>query len=135
MQRFSKKRQAILDCVRAADCHPTAEWVFRALRPVYPDLSLATVYRNLGELESAGLIVSMGTAAGQKHYDGNILPHAHATCSLCGRIFDLRALPDTAGLIAAVMQETGIDVTDTSLSFRGICADCRKNKTAKENDA
>ena len=128
MQRFSKKRQAILDCVRAVDCHPTAEWVYRTLKPTYPDLSLATVYRNLGDLENAGAIVTVGVVAGQKHYDGNILPHAHATCSVCGRISDLHSLPDTAGLIAAVRSETGIDVTDASLAFRGICAECRLNK-------
>ena len=132
MQRFSKKRQAILDCLRSTDCHPTAEWIYRTLKPSYPDLSLATVYRNLGEFEEAGQIISVGVVDGQKRYDGNILPHAHATCTVCGRIFDLRSLPDTAGLIAAVLKETGIRVTETCLSFRGICAECRNLKSEKD---
>ncbi len=134
MQRFSKKRQAILDCLRSTDSHPTAEWIYRTLKPSYPDLSLATVYRNLGEFEEAGQIISVGVVDGQKRYDGNILPHAHATCSLCGTIYDLHSLPDTARMIAAVTKETGIKVTETSLSFRGVCADCRDHESRKETD-
>ncbi len=124
MQRYSKKRQAILDCLKNTVIHPTAEWIYGQLKPVYPDLSLATVYRNLDEFEKEGYAVSVGAFAGQEHYDGNVKPHPHAACVRCGRIYDLFSLPDTAKLTEAVSRETGITVTEASISFRGVCADC-----------
>ena len=54
-QRFSKKREAILQVLRSTVCHPSAKWVFEQIQKQYPDISLATVYRNLRQLaESAG---------------------------------------------------------------------------------
>ena len=42
-RKHSRKRDAILDCMRNTTCHPTAEWVYQQLKPIYPDLSLGTV--------------------------------------------------------------------------------------------
>ena len=42
-ENFSRKRQAILEAVRSTTVHPTAEWVYQAVKPQYPDLSLGTV--------------------------------------------------------------------------------------------
>ena len=47
MRRHSKKRDAILSCIRRSHLHPSAEWIYTQLKPEHPDLSLGTVYRNL----------------------------------------------------------------------------------------
>ena len=47
VRKHSHKRDAILECLRCTTSHPTAEWVYTQLKPTIPDLSLATVYRNL----------------------------------------------------------------------------------------
>ena len=44
-EKFSRKREALYNALRATTVHPTAEWLYAALRPEYPDLSLGTVYR------------------------------------------------------------------------------------------
>lgn len=46
-RKRSKKRDAILSCLCSTDTHPSAEWIYHRLKPQIPDLSLATVYRNL----------------------------------------------------------------------------------------
>ena len=46
-KNYSKKREAILAYLRSTDAHPTAECVYRQLKPSFPDLSLGTVYRTL----------------------------------------------------------------------------------------
>mgnify|MGYP000354531296 CR=1 FL=1 len=46
-RKHSRKRDAILECLRCTTSHPTAEWVYTQLKPDIPDLSLGTVYRNL----------------------------------------------------------------------------------------
>ena len=52
--RQSIKRDAMLALLRATGEHPSAEQVYRALKPDYPGLSLATVYRNLAQLCEQG---------------------------------------------------------------------------------
>ena len=54
--RHSPKREAILECLRSTTCHPSAEWVYAQLKPRIPDLSLATVYRNLARFRAEGTV-------------------------------------------------------------------------------
>ena len=126
MQRFSRKRQAILDCLRSTTSHPTAEWIYNRLRQDYPDLSLATVYRNLGQMKEAGLVLSVGTVQGQERFDGNTAPHTHAVCTGCGRVTDVTDVPVPTELISQTERSLGFTVTGMSLLFTGECCECRK---------
>ena len=83
-RKRSRKREAILDCLRQTDVHPSAEWVYRRLKPRIPDLSLATVYRNLALFKQEGLICSLGVAQGLERFDGDTSPHVHFICTGCG---------------------------------------------------
>ncbi len=60
VRKHSRKRDAILECLRCTTSHPTAEWVYNQLKPTIPDLSLATVYRNLAIFKAEGTIDSVG---------------------------------------------------------------------------
>ena len=68
-KRFSRKRQSIIECLRSTKEHPSAEWIYNKLKPVYPDLSLATVYRNLKELKEDGAIRSVGVDADNERFE------------------------------------------------------------------
>ena len=78
--RYSPKREAILKCLRSTTCHPSAEWVYTQLKPQIPDLSLATVYRNLARFRSEGAVQVIGCVDGEDRYDGNVAPHGHFIC-------------------------------------------------------
>ena len=69
--RHSPKREAILECLRSTTCHPSAEWVYAQLKPRIPDLSLATVYRNLARFRAEGTVQVIGCVDGEDRYDGN----------------------------------------------------------------
>ena len=126
MQRFSRKRQAVLDCLASVKTHPTADWLYETLRPAYPDLSLATVYRNLRDLQEAGLVRSVGVVAGKERFDATVAEHPHFVCTVCGKVADAPfELPAALGKAAA---DSGFRVTETALTLRGICADCQKKK-------
>ena len=47
-----RKRNAILACLRASKAHPSAETLYQILQKEQPDISLATVYRNLALFKS-----------------------------------------------------------------------------------
>lgn len=132
MQRYSKKRQAVLDCVRATNGHPTAEWIYASLKPSFPDLSLATVYRNLNQLEEAGLIRSMGSVNGQKRYDADLTMHPHAVCTRCGSMADVEGIPFSAETIRRVEEAIGFQIESASLHFTGLCRNCKEKGRKQE---
>ena len=70
-----KKREAILNCLRSTNTHPTAEWVYAQLKTEYPDISLGTVYRNLALFKEQGLVISVGTVGGVERFDADTEPH------------------------------------------------------------
>ena len=128
MQRYSKKREAILDCLRSTDIHPTAEWIYEQLKPDYPALSFATVYRNLGQLTEAGLVRSVGVVNGHERYDGRLEPHSHLVCSACGRVADLPGLSVSPEIIEAAENAMGFQISDAAIRFVGLCPACRAPK-------
>lgn len=128
MQRFSKNRQAILGCLSHTTAHPTAEDVYQTLKADFPDLSLATVYRNLNELVDAGLVTAIGEVNGKERYDGCSKPHPHAVCSSCGKVMDIHSIPMPVELLSKAEEATGFSLSGISLSFTGLCEECRKKK-------
>ena len=129
MERTSKhfrKRDAILQCVRSTDAHPSADWVFEHVKEQMPDISLATVYRNLALFKDQGLITSLGTVKGVERFDGNTEPHVHFICTQCGDVQDLPEISVPEELNSAVAQSSGGRVDNCQLSFTGICGECRK---------
>ena len=122
-RKFSKKRAAILEALRATDEHPSAEMLYAGLKGRFPDLSLGTVYRNLAMFVADGDAVIVGNVAGQERYDAHTAPHAHFICSCCGAVLDVCS-PSLSGLDRQVELETGGRVTARSLSFTGKCAHC-----------
>ena len=126
MQRFSKKRQAIYDCLCETNSHPTADWIYHQLHPTYPDLSLGTVYRNLSQLKDAGMIQSVGVVQGQERFDADVSPHPHLVCTDCGSVDDLHKLELPSSLTEAAEKQSGFLITGISLRLQGLCPGCRK---------
>lgn len=123
-ENFSRKRAAILEALRESETHPTAEWIYRRLKPEYPDLSLGTVYRNLGRFRETGQAASLGVIGGYERFDGDTSPHAHLVCRRCGAVVDVKdALPGPRRL-KAISRMSGCRVDSASVTFLGLCRDC-----------
>ena len=127
-KRYSKKREAILEVLRGTDIHPSAEWVFQQLKPIYPDLSLGTVYRNLSMFKSQGEIISLGTVNGVERFDGNVEPHVHFICNCCDAVIDLPQIQAPEELNRQVNQATGGVVEMSHLTFTGYCKECKEKQ-------
>ena len=131
--RYSKKREAILSVIRATNCHPSAEWIYRQLKPQHPDLSLGTVYRNLLFFQERGVIQSVGVVQGQERFDGVVTPHSHFICSCCGSVLDLSGVAPGGDLDKTVSQQYGLVVQRHELTFYGLCPNCTNpSKNNKE---
>lgn len=122
--RYSKKREAILAAIRGTSCHPSAEWVYQRLKPLHPDLSLGTVYRNLAFFQQNGQIQSVGVVQGQERFDGIVAPHSHFICNCCGTVMDLPEIDPGQDLDGAVSRQYGLRVQRHELAFYGLCPSC-----------
>lgn len=121
-----KKRSAILECLMATDCHPSAEMIYEMLQKDNPDISMATVYRNLSRFKEQGLIVSLGTVNGKERFDSETKPHVHFICSDCGAVRDLPAMDSPQELCQKASASTGFQIDSCALTFTGLCQECRK---------
>lgn len=124
VRKHSKKRDAILDCIRGTKCHPTAEWVYSQLKPNIPDLSLGTVYRNLAMFKAEGEIQSIGVVGGQERFDGETRPHTHFVCTQCSEVYDLEGVALPANVLTEAAKDLGGDIESYQLQFTGRCAGC-----------
>jgi len=85
--RFTNQKIVVLDYLKKVKTHPPAEIIFQEVKKTLPRITLATVYRNLKELASEGLIQEIPAKANR--YDGDISIHSHFICERCGKIYDI----------------------------------------------
>ena len=119
-----RKRNAILEAVKSTTTHPSADMVYADLQKTHPDISLATVYRNLALFKSQGLIASLGTVAGVERFDGNTEPHVHFVCNGCTAVLDLPELEVPQSLCSEAGRQTRGRVDQCQLMFTGLCSRC-----------
>jgi Fur family peroxide stress response transcriptional regulator len=122
-RKHSRKREAILETIRSTSSHPTAQWIYEQLKPRIPDLSLGTVYRNIGLFRQEGKVISVGVVNGEEHFDGFTEPHPHGVCEHCGRVIDLACPSEKA--FASLEGSLSPFVTDFRKTvFYGTCPEC-----------
>lgn len=121
-ERSSRQRAAVYRAVREARDHPTAQDVFSAVRRELPQISLATVYRNLLRLVEEGKVRAVHAARLAVRYEGVLDDHGHFICSACGTIGDLS--PSITPAALEQLCAAGFAIERTSITVHGICPRC-----------
>ena len=119
-----RKRNAILECLKSTDQHPSAETVHEMLQAEHPDISLATVYLNLALFKKQGLIQSIGTVNGIERFDANTDPHVHFVCTGCDAVLDFPQVEVPTSLGTNAEKQTGCQIAGCQLTFTGLCQNC-----------
>jgi Fur family peroxide stress response transcriptional regulator len=122
-----RKRDAILECLMNTDTHPSAEMVHQMLQQSHPDISQATVYRNLALFKKQGRIASVATVSGIERFDANTAPHVHFICQTCGAVMDLPGMEVPQQLCRNAAEEAGGKIQACQLTFTGTCSACCQN--------
>lgn len=125
--RNTVQRQIVLQTVQGMHDHPTADTVYAAIASEHPSISKATVYRNLNQLASQGVIRRVSIPNGADRFDFNISAHYHVRCTQCGAVYDVQ-MPPVADLIGQVQDASGVEIERYEILFEGTCAACRKQK-------
>jgi Fur family peroxide stress response transcriptional regulator len=131
-RKHSAKRDEILRVIRSTSSHPSARWVYEQLQPVFPRLSLGTVYRNIKTFREEGELAFVGVVQGEERFDGRVQPHPHFICSHCGKIIDIDGNwnENLGGCAKGEPPEAEIQsdvyVDHRRTVFYGLCGDCQK---------
>jgi Fe2+ or Zn2+ uptake regulation protein len=122
--RATRQRIAALRLLRRLKSHPTSAELHARLRPQHENLSQKTVYEILDALVRAGLAARVMAGGEPYRYEARPEPHYHATCRVCGRLYDVPARADSQIRGRANLPE-GFRVEKIDVTIRGICLRCR----------
>lgn len=126
VKKRSKQREAVLKVLCNTVSHPTADWIYRQVREVIPNISLGTVYRNLSVLAEDGLLIKLDVGDGIDRFDACCAPHYHFVCDCCRKVSDI-AIPYTEELDEAAEKLASLKIRKHELIFYGLCAECKNN--------
>ncbi len=126
MQRNTVQRRAILSALEDAPGPLTPQQVHEAARESHPSLGLATVYRNLAQLEEAGQVSSVHLPEDITRYEpAGRGHHHHFRCRSCDGVFELEA-DCPVRVLEGVTLPGGFRVEDHALTLYGVCSACEK---------
>lgn len=136
--RISKKGEMIINVLRENyDKHLTVEEIFAILKERDNNIGIATVYRNLKQLEEKELvkkayITDNLSSCYEVNIKSNIHSHHHLICKQCGKIIDFEE--DLLDVIEKIIDvTTGFQIYDHNLVFYGKCKDCNNNDLIERN--
>ena len=121
--RQTFQKTLTLEAVRTMKCHPTADQVYAFVAEKYPEISRATVYRNLNQLCEAGEIGRVKNPYGADRFDHIAGRHFHFICRKCGSLIDVK-LTDVSHLAELCEAQTGAQVEECNIFFEGLCKNC-----------
>jgi len=126
-QRYTEQRRRLIDILARAGSPVALPDILRGRR----GLAQSSVYRNLVDLEQAGVVrrVMVDDEHGRYELTEDLTGHHHhLICSRCGRVQDL---PMPAGFertmdrtLDALAQQAGFAEVSHRLDLIGLCGDC-----------
>lgn len=126
--RNTIQRALVLEAVRSLHNHPTSADVYDIVREKHPNISRATVYRNLGVLAHQGEVLRVEVPNGADRYDFFNEPHYHAKCRTCGHIVDID-MPYEADIASRVSDAHGFAIEGHEIIFDGVCPECQTSSS------
>ncbi len=122
---LTKQRQIVLQVIREANEHLTANEVFDKSKHLLPTISFATVYNSLRFLKDAGHIAEIGFGNGASRFDAMTKRHDHAICTKCGKLVDMEIeLPSE--IVNFASESSKFKLESIELTLRGLCPECNK---------
>ena len=125
-QRVTRQRTAIGTLLDSVGDFRSAQQIHGLLAERGDDIGLATVYRTLGAMATAGEVDTLRTATGESLFRRCARPsthHHHLVCRVCGRTVEVQG-PNLESLVRAIAAEHGFTEVEHTLEFFGTCQSC-----------
>ena len=122
MGRYSKQNELIINAFKNRRDHPTAEMLYKDLKPIMPKIGIATVYRNLVKASQNGEALRIRVSGGADRFDSCTVRHINLYCAECNRIFDLFLTDSEWAGIVALLGGASLSLVE----IHGVCKECRE---------
>jgi len=103
--------------------HLSIKELFSKIKPNFPSISLATIYKNINFLMDKRLLKEIKLSDLETRYEITKAPHAHLVCKKCGKIEDAEF--DIKNLVKDFEKKCDFVIESNSVELVGICKDCR----------
>jgi Fur family ferric uptake transcriptional regulator len=122
--RMTPQRMMILDAIKGASGHISAEDIYQEVCKRYPSINISTIYRTLELLKEMRLVTEtdMGDGRVRFHSAGHE-HHHHLVCSRCGKVIDMDESV-MAPLTNLLAEKYGFRADLKHLAIFGHCKDC-----------
>src|SRR5262245_52642675 len=120
---LTRQREVVLQVIRGAQEHLTANEVFDAAKRLLPTISFATVYNSLRYLKDAGFITEIQFGNGASRFDRITSRHDHAICTKCGKLVDIE-LEYPSELVKQAAKYSKFKPESLEFTLRGLCPEC-----------
>jgi Fur family peroxide stress response transcriptional regulator len=123
-QKLTNQRTQILEYLQTNKNHPTADEIYKFLKPIISRISLSTIYRNLQSLTLESVIEEIKTPDKKMHYEIKSTNHAHFYCQNCKKLSDL-SLAEIFDIKNRLLHK-GYQIKKINIIVIGICLECSK---------
>lgn len=129
--RLTPQRVAILRVLDHCSCHLSPSEIHQHASQIIPNLTEATVYRNLDFLAEQGLVLVAHVGSGRIVYESAAHHHHHLYCRHCGYAIDIDHA-ELAPLYEHIQQKTGFILDTSHVTFFGVCPGCARTEQKLE---
>lgn len=122
LRRNTNQRQIVYESLKLLG-HASSENLINYIQSNYSNISLATIYRNLGILMDDNMVKKV-KLDGIDVYETVKAKHFHFVCKHCGEIIDIT--PQEAGISFSNLHYINVDrVDECEVVFYGMCHKCQ----------
>ncbi len=124
-KKVTPQRRLIFQALINKANHPKAEDVYEEVKAIFPDISLATVYKALRNLVEMGELLEIRYQWEQSRFDPVVTPHSHLICTGCRSIENVSQpllIPEPANT-----EKGGFNIQKSEIIYWGLCVECQAN--------
>lgn len=120
--KVTPQRIAILEEIEAAG-HIDIDALYEILRISFPNISLATVYKNVNQMYELSILEVIKVPNHKQQYEISKEPHIHLACDSCGSVMDMDNCIDE--LMNSAESGSGYRLNHSAVVLNGICPSCQ----------
>ena len=135
--RITRPRQVVLDILQKVKRHLTVKNIYIAVHKIYPEVGLASIYRNLELFVDKGIVSKYDFGDNQTRYELAYGPgethHHHLICKNCNKVIDYSECIDKEKELLKRREKNlankyGFKIEGHSIDFFGLCNKCKARK-------
>jgi len=117
--KSTPQRLAILNIIDNYG-HICIDDIYNQVKPQFPSISLATVYKNINLLKDENVISEIHIQNEKPKFELTKQPHGHFVCKNCGSVYDF----ELQNVCNPTLNEIS-EITESEVYLYGICKSCK----------